>query len=117
MATQAYTSGSGSTDDWNTAYTPTSWHTYKTTWKSGEVKGYLDDVLRATVTSYVPTADLVVACYEGSTSSGYTEVDWIFVTKFASNPATYAVGDEEESGGVSGIIPVFIRYYRNLRSN
>ncbi len=79
------------------------------------------------------TTDEIVYSLDGSTyhpgfwvqdisTSGSTSelwVDWALVRKDATNPATYVVGDEEESdgGGVSDIIPVLIRYYRNLRSN
>lgn len=94
IASQCFNAGSGTTTNWAAVYTPTSWHIYKTTWKSGEGKFYQDDTLRQTITSNVPTVDLVANCIEGS-AGGYVNVDWIFVTKFVSDPATYGFGSEE----------------------
>ena len=110
IASQCFNAGTGTTSDWAAVYTPTAWHTYKSTWKSAEGKFYQDGTLRQTITSNVPTIDLVANCIEGS-SGGYVNVDWIFVTKFVSNPATYAFGSEETPGSTGSAI----WYYRLIQ--
>jgi len=79
-----------------TPSTPTSYHIYKSTWISGEAKFYQDDTLKITLTTNVPTIDLVAVFYEGINSGEDVYVDWIFIRKYVDpEPSHGAWGSEE----------------------
>jgi len=79
--------------------TPTSYHIYKTTWKTGEAKAYFDGTLKATITSYVPTDDMAAYLREGNTGGQIAYVDWYFIRKWVDpEPGHGSWGSEEESG-------------------
>jgi len=88
--------GNTSSTNW-TPNTPTDWHIYESTWRSGESKVFQDDNLKATLTSNIPTVDQVVVFYEGNVVNGNIHVDWVFVRKYVSpEPSFSSVGSEEK---------------------
>lgn len=86
-----------------------AFYTFEIEWLSGSVKGYVDDTLKATHTTQIPTVSLPVEFL--STTSGFIDVDWTFVHKHVSSPATYIFGSEETSGSIGSAI----WYYRLLQ--
>lgn len=79
-----------------TVDTPTSWHIYKVTWKAGEGRGYQNDTLKATSTSYVPTTDLHVHFREGNAVGRDAYVDYVFLRKWVDPEPTHGVWGKEE---------------------
>jgi len=80
-----------------TVSTPTSYHTYKVTWRSGESKAYQDDTLLDTHTTNIPAVDQVVYFNEGSVSGQNVYVDWVFVRKYVSPEPSHGFWGSEES--------------------
>jgi hypothetical protein len=77
--------------------TPTNYHVYKIEWKSGQSTCYQDDNQKVQHTTNVPTADEVVAFYEGATSGGDAYVDWCFVTKWVDPEPSHGIWGTEEA--------------------
>jgi len=77
--------------------TPTSYHIYKVTWRSGESKAYQDDTLLATLTTNVPTVEQVVVFQEGIASGQDVYVDWVFVRKYVDPEPSHGAWGSEES--------------------
>ena len=99
IASVTRTSGGSEVTDWGSSVTPTNSHIYKNTWKSGEVKYYIDDALKVTHTLNVPAINLISYFKEGTVIGGNAFIDYTFVTKFVDNPATYGFGSEESLSG------------------
>ena len=73
----------------------TNWITYEVKWKNGEAKHYVNNVLKATHTTHVPTCDLPAGLY--ISPSGITVYsDWILIREYASTEPTNTVGTEQE---------------------
>ncbi len=94
-----------------TVTTPTSFHEYEGTWKSGQSTVYQDGSQIVQHTTNIPTSNMVVAFYEGDTG-GTAYIDWVFVTKWVSpEPSNGAWGSEETPpAGIGGgsVIPVLM---------
>lgn len=72
-----------------------AFYTFAIAWKSGEAKGYVEDSLKATHTTQIPTTDLPVQFV--STTSGHLQVNWTFVKKYSSPEPTSSLGVEEDA--------------------
>lgn len=84
--------------------TPTDWHGYSLTWKSGEVKMYQDDTLKITHTENIPSMDLVASFHEGTIVGGDIDVDWVFARKFITNKPTVSYSSAQHRRRVSCFI-------------
>jgi len=89
--------GVGTETRYLTVSTPTSYHIYKVTWKSGESKAYQDDTLLATHTTNIPTVDQVARFAEGKVSGQDVYVNWVFTRKYVDPEPTHGAWGAEES--------------------
>ena len=93
---------------WTWGYLPdegASWKTWDALWKPDLVKFYVNDSLRTTHTSNIPTISLpVVANYNSGTAT--LNLDWILVRNYSSPEPGFTLGPSESAGQVS-LIPGF----------
>jgi hypothetical protein len=76
----------------------TIYHLYRAAWKPGESRFYQDDTLKATITTHVPSVDMVTLFYEGQGTGTYCYVDWIFVSKWVDPEPTHGTWGSQEQG-------------------
>jgi len=99
---QSRTKNDGTSNLKTLGYTDTNWHVWEILWSSApKAYFYLDDILKTTHTSYVPTTadnDLTFELFVGNHLSGVQlHLDWCFVAKYVDPEPTHGSWGSEET--------------------
>ncbi len=82
--------GAGASTDSGNIYLEdiTEWHTYSLEWRADSTSFYQDDILKRTLTSYIPDEPLVPAFWSAhdSITTLYLEIDWVRLETLSGNP-------------------------------
>jgi len=85
----------GSTSVYNANYFD-SYRNYEILWREGEAKFLVDDVLRATRSTYIPDIPLPVGIYDFNTVADFY-ADWVFVRNYVSPEPAWAPWTQEQT--------------------